>query len=194
MTSGRLDATLPAPKTTAAGKRAEFQNIFPPRTSFAGKDFRPGRSAPLENNLRDRFDIRRFVYNKSAGGTRRPETTTQTGDSNGYSQTYHVRRRNPRATRRNQLDEATLDRFRIGTVAMDYNEALERQLCPDADLYARLIGYRQRIGENRLNRLVSTRFLIDAYEMVAKWGWTDQQVDAQLFAGWRADEVAKVRN
>ena len=95
---------------------------------------------------------------------------------------------------RNQLDEATLDRFRIGTVAMDYNEALERQLCPDADLFGRLIGYRRRIQENRLNRLVSTRFLIDAYEMVAKWGWTDEQVDAQLFAGWRDDEVAKVRN
>jgi hypothetical protein len=33
----------------------------------------------------------------------------------------------------------------------------------------------------------------DAYEMVAKWGWTVEMVEAKLFAGWRADEVAKVK-
>ncbi len=94
---------------------------------------------------------------------------------------------------RNQLDEATLDRFRIGTVPMDYNEALERQLCPDGDLYARLRRYRQAVADNRLQRLVSTRFVCEAAEMVAKWGWTDEQVDAQLFAGWRDDEIRKVK-
>ena len=32
---------------------------------------------------------------------------------------------------RSELDESTLDRFRIGTVPMDYDERLERQLCPN---------------------------------------------------------------
>ena len=50
---------------------------------------------------------------------------------------------------RNQLDESTLDRFRIGTVPMDYDESLERQLCPDAELYARLRTYRENARRNR---------------------------------------------
>jgi hypothetical protein len=95
---------------------------------------------------------------------------------------------------RNELDESTLDRFRIGSVPMDYDPQLEQQLCPLPELYARLVGYRERIQENRLNRLVSTRFMRDAFEMVSLWGWTLDQVDGQLFAGWRADEITKVRN
>ena len=94
---------------------------------------------------------------------------------------------------RSELDESTLDRFRIGTVPMDYDERLERQLCPNPNLYARLAGYRAKVRENRLERVVSTRFMKDAYEMVAKWGWTVEMVEAKLFAGWRADEVAKVK-
>jgi MoxR-like ATPase len=94
---------------------------------------------------------------------------------------------------RNQLDESTLDRFRIGTVPMDYNEDLERHLCPIPELFDRLRAYRERIRLNRLERLVSTRFIRDAAEMVARWGWTDEQVDEQLFAGWRRDEIAKIK-
>ena len=95
---------------------------------------------------------------------------------------------------RNQLDEATLDRFRIGTIPMDYNAALEKQLCPITELYSRLKGYRDRIAANRLQRIVSTRFMKDAYEMVSKWGWTYEMVDEQLFSGWREDEIAKVKS
>lgn len=94
---------------------------------------------------------------------------------------------------RNELDESTIDRFRIGTVPMDYDERLEQQLCPDAKLAARLNGYRLRVRDNRLERVVSTRFIKEAYEMVSQWGWTYADVDAKLFAGWRADEIAKVQ-
>lgn len=93
---------------------------------------------------------------------------------------------------RNELDEATLDRFRIGTVPMDYSEELERALCPSQDLYKRLREYRLRAQLNRLERIVSTRFVCEAYEMVSRWGWTDEQVDQQLFNGWRDDEIQKV--
>ena len=94
---------------------------------------------------------------------------------------------------RSELDESTLDRFRIGTVPMDYDERLERQLCPNPALYGKLARYRAKVRENRLERVVSTRFMKDAYEMVAKWGWTVEMVESKLFAGWRADEVAKVK-
>jgi hypothetical protein len=94
---------------------------------------------------------------------------------------------------RSELDESTLDRFRIGTVPMDYDERLERQLCPDERLFSRLNGYRERVRENRLERCVSTRFMKEAFEMVATWGWTYEMVDSKLFAGWRADEIVKVK-
>lgn len=94
---------------------------------------------------------------------------------------------------RNELDEATIDRFRIGCVPMDYDESLEAQLCPDADLRGRLQTYRRRVQENRLERIVSTRFIAEAYEMKARWGWSDEQIDGQLFNGWRDDEIRKVK-
>lgn len=94
---------------------------------------------------------------------------------------------------RNELDESTLDRFRIGTVPMDYDEKLERQLCPDPKLYDRLRTYRKRAQENRLERIVSTRFMKEAYEMVNTYGWTYEQVDEKLFQSWRPDEVRKVK-
>ena len=71
---------------------------------------------------------------------------------------------------RSELDESTLDRFRIGTVPMDYDESLERQLCPDEAGYSRLAGYRERVRANRLERVVSTRFIKEAYEMVEPVG------------------------
>ena len=92
---------------------------------------------------------------------------------------------------RNQLDESTLDRFRIGQVEMDYDAEVEAALCPDDDLRTRLQGYREAIRTNRLRRVVSTRFLRDAFVM-KRAGDTDAEIDAALFAGWSADEVRKV--
>ena len=94
---------------------------------------------------------------------------------------------------RNELDESTLDRFRIGCTPMDYDESLEAQLCPDEELRSRLQGYRLAAQRNRLERIVSTRFIAEAYEMKSRWGWTDKDVDRQLFNGWRADEIRKAK-
>jgi MoxR-like ATPase len=92
---------------------------------------------------------------------------------------------------RNQLDESTLDRFRIGQMEMDYDADVEAALCPDEALRGRLQGYREAIRANRLRRVVSTRFLRDAFVM-RQAGDTDADIDAALFAGWSADEVRKV--
>ena len=94
---------------------------------------------------------------------------------------------------RNQLDDATLDRFRIGCVPMDYDPAVEAQLCPNEELRTRLLGYRERIMAARIKRPLSTRFMIDAHDMVANGGWTMEMVDEAFFSGWRQDEVIKVK-
>ncbi len=94
---------------------------------------------------------------------------------------------------RNRLDGATLDRFRIGVVPMDYDATLERTLCPDVDLLNRLHRYRERIRANKLERDLSTRFIVDAYLMTSQFGWEYERVDAALFTGWRDDEIQKVR-
>lgn len=93
---------------------------------------------------------------------------------------------------RNKLDAATLDRFQIGKVYLDYDPTVEEQLCPDAELRERLQRYRKAVRANGLERAVSTRFLRDAHVM-RQAGWTDQEVDESLFRGWREDEVNKVK-
>jgi cobaltochelatase CobS len=92
---------------------------------------------------------------------------------------------------RNQLDESTLDRFRIGQVEMDYDPEVEKELCPDDALRQRLLGYRARVREAKLRRVVSTRFLRDAFDM-KRVGASDEQIDAALTRGWSREEIAKV--
>lgn len=119
---------------------------------------------------------------------------------------------------RNQLDEATLDRFRIGTIEMDYdsgtieleewtapyieagfadrmkeNGGIEKELCPDEELRIRMQWYREKTVKNRLERIVSTRFLKDAYDMKTNANWDDARIDKALFSGWTKDEIQLVR-
>lgn len=91
---------------------------------------------------------------------------------------------------RERLDEATLDRFRAGTVLLDYDKAFERKVV-DPDLLAWGWATRKRITETRLNRVLSTRFLLDATKLM-KAGRTMEQIKATYFVGWKADEKSKV--
>lgn len=92
---------------------------------------------------------------------------------------------------RNQQDSAFTERF--VQIAMDYDEALEIALCPGADdLVATLHGYRAKIMANKLERTLSTRFILRAYNWL-QHGKTQAYVDEMLFAGWRSDEVRKVK-
>lgn len=94
---------------------------------------------------------------------------------------------------RNELDEATLDRFRIGLVELDYDRELEAELCPNDELRNRFWRFRERIIQQRLERIVSTRFLIDANDMIEAAGWTIADCEEQFFAGWGEDEIRRVR-
>jgi len=102
---------------------------------------------------------------------------------------------------RNKLDAASLDRFHIGKVAMDYDERVETILCPDDELRALLLRYRKAVDAHRLERAISTRFMRDAHEMLypKDYGrdhepFTMEEVEEALFMGWREDEVNKVKS
>ena len=94
---------------------------------------------------------------------------------------------------RSELDAAFLNRFTIGQVPMDYDPILEEQVCPDKKLREKLLKYRAAIRQFRLERIVSTRDLINAYDMYKYGGFTMDDIDNAIFAGWPDDEVKKVK-
>ncbi len=94
---------------------------------------------------------------------------------------------------RNQLDESTLDRFRIGQIELDYDPDIEAALCPDETLRSRLLNLRAKVRESRVRRVVSMRFLRDAYVMLQA-GDSIEDIEAALFSGWTRDELNKVQS
>jgi len=92
---------------------------------------------------------------------------------------------------RNQLDESTLDRFRIGQVVLDYDPELERSILSDSDLLQRLWSIRGKVSDCQLRRLISTRFIAKAATMRGA-GWTSEKIVGQLVCGWTQDERSKV--
>jgi len=93
---------------------------------------------------------------------------------------------------RNQLDEATIDRFRIGIVECDYDPVVEAALCPDDDLRTTLQEVRKHINLAGLRRVMSTRFMKNAYEMQVKKKWDKGKVLDIFFTRWSPEEKAKV--
>ena len=105
-------------------------------------------------------------------------------------------------TARSDMDESTLDRFRMGTVPVDYDRQLEKRLCPNSDLRNRLEEYRTKTVDFKLERVVSTRFMRDAYLAYRRWeldgntyGYSSiyDYIDSKLFGGWTDREVVMVR-
>lgn len=94
---------------------------------------------------------------------------------------------------RNQLDEATLDRFRIGMIHMDYSPAIEALLCPEKSLRDKLLGWRAKMNAAGLRRVLSTRFLAQAHCLATQKGWTIEAIFNALTSGWSEDEKAKVK-
>ncbi len=92
---------------------------------------------------------------------------------------------------RNKLDAATLDRFLIGKVYFDYDQMVEKELCPDEELRSKLWKIRDGINAHRLERAMSSRLLQDAYDM-KEAGWGLNEILDAYFCGWRDDEKNKV--
>lgn len=93
---------------------------------------------------------------------------------------------------RNQLDEATIDRFRIGLVECDYDKRVERALCPDEEILKHCWNIREGIEKHAMRRIMSTRFIADAYKMKVGADWKLEDINQAFFSGWSEDEKRKV--
>ena len=90
-------------------------------------------------------------------------------------------------TGRTQLDGATLDRFRAGVVFVDYNPKVERKLVdPEVLRWGKMI--RRVIDRNNLERIMSTRVLLDFTVQKQRLGYSIEDMEASYFADWTPDE------
>lgn len=88
---------------------------------------------------------------------------------------------------RNQLDAATLDRFKVGMITMDYNKEVELSLAP-RELCEWAWGIRHAIQAKKLRRIMSTRTIKDMAVMQRMYGWQTAQWEEAYFSGWSVSE------
>lgn len=91
---------------------------------------------------------------------------------------------------RERLDEAFLDRFRAGRVFVSYDTKFERSVV-DPEVLAWGWAVRKKIEDLRMNRVMSTRFLLDATKLVAV-GESLSDVKNAFFLDWKSEDRAKV--
>jgi MoxR-like ATPase/outer membrane murein-binding lipoprotein Lpp len=91
---------------------------------------------------------------------------------------------------RNQLDGATLDRFRTGMVTMGYDANVESALV-DTEVLLWGAAIRAKIEANKLRRVMSTRVLIN-YTAQKNAGLTRSDWEESYFCDWSRDELSKV--
>ena len=99
---------------------------------------------------------------------------------------------------RNALDGATLDRFCLTKLFIDYDTDLEYDLCKSVlnqsqtdQLFDWVKDLRRSIADNRLRRIASTR-LVEQGVKALKAGNALVNVKARYFQDWSRDELAKV--
>lgn len=92
---------------------------------------------------------------------------------------------------RNALDGATLDRFRIGVIPMDYDENIEQKLI-SSEVLVWGQSMRSMINNHKLRRIMSTRFLIHASTMMQNQNWTMDRVKTAYFSDWSPEEARMV--
>jgi MoxR-like ATPase len=95
---------------------------------------------------------------------------------------------------RTKLDAATLDRFKVGTVYMTYDEDVERHVVSTKEVLEWGWKLRKIIDKHRLQKVLSTRVMIDASDMIEYQDWTLEEVKQAFFADWAREEKAMVRD
>lgn len=92
---------------------------------------------------------------------------------------------------RNQLDAATIDRFKVGTILMDYNREVELSLgTPELCEWAWKV--RDKIRANKLRRIMSTRVIKDLGVMTRLYQWTEKEWKERYFTGWSDADLRAV--
>lgn len=88
---------------------------------------------------------------------------------------------------RNQLDGATLDRFRAGMILCEYSPVVEKALGDEQIVrWARRV--RQLINRQGLNRIMSTRVILDFTRQKEELGYGMEEFVNSYFADWAEDE------
>lgn len=84
-------------------------------------------------------------------------------------------------TGRSRLDAATLDRMVI--LVVDYDSQLEKELCPDEELYNFLFNVRASLRAENYDEFLSTRAFVSCYKQVNA-GIPVKDVKDSLIANW----------
>lgn len=92
---------------------------------------------------------------------------------------------------RNQLDAATLDRFAVFEI--DYDEALERQLCGDAEWCKRVQRVRRAIDEEKVRHIVSPRASLAGAKLLAAGMARDKVEEAVIWKGLDESNRSRVQ-
>ena len=91
-----------------------------------------------------------------------------------------------------RLDEAFLDRFRAGTMFMDYDTTLEQNLVGDTLLLKSMWVMRDRCSKLRIERVVSTRVICDLHNLFDGSTTTGtKKALKRLQETWEPAEVSK---
>ena len=96
-----------------------------------------------------------------------------------------------RYTGRETLDLSTLDRFDI--IEMDYDRAMEKALCGANHVVLEWANHiRKVISKNSLDRIFSTRKVLNYYGKIEGGQYTLDECKEFYFAGWSKDDKALV--
>ena len=94
---------------------------------------------------------------------------------------------------RNQLDGATLDRFRAGVIEVDYSEELERKkIHPEILQWGWFIRNCIKVGS--INKAMSTRVMMDFTKQKEECGFSIMDFNKSYFADWTNEEIRQVQN
>lgn len=94
---------------------------------------------------------------------------------------------------RSVLDDASVDRFRLARIEMDYDRNIESSLIPNRDLLERGWEIRDKVRELSLEHSVSTRWLIHSYKMLATHDdWDIPRCVDKLTMDWSDTDKSKV--
>jgi len=94
---------------------------------------------------------------------------------------------------REVADAAAHDRFRAGTIPMDYDRDLEAELIRD-DILHWGRDIRSQIVSKNLERVLSTRVMIDYGRMADRYSdrWDMDKIEKSYFVDWTSDELRQI--
>jgi hypothetical protein len=95
---------------------------------------------------------------------------------------------------RNQLDQATLRRFKFNMMEWGYSPRVEKALCPNNVLRTRWESMRVKAAKAQIRRVIDTQSLNQAHLFTEAFRWSVEQCVEQLQIDWTDDERAAVNN